>query len=153
MEQGGEGIDMNASDFNGMVKELEDRINEDEKRRFSKKVLKEAREPQNMGKIEDPDSHASITGPCGDTMEFYMTVEEDRITNIRFMTDGCGSSIACGSITTKMAMGKNLEEASGICGRDILEELGGLPETNRHCAELAAETLFKAIHEYLRREE
>ena len=64
------------------------------------------------------------------------------------MTDGCGSSIACGSITTKMVKGKNIEEACDITDMDILEALEGLPGEKRHCAKLAVETLKEALENY-----
>lgn len=143
---------MNMFDINDIAMDIEDRIRKDEKKKFSARVLKEAYEAQNIGRIEDPDGCASITGPCGDTMEFSIKVKGSRISDIRFMTDGCGSSIACGSITTRMAQGKTLEEASRITHPVILDELGGLPEENRHCALLAADTLQKAILHYLNKE-
>ncbi|MBN1389837.1 MAG: iron-sulfur cluster assembly scaffold protein [Candidatus Thermoplasmatota archaeon] len=136
---------MTGSDLDGIVDDIEKRIRKDEERRFSEIVIREARNPQNMGRIEDPDRQAMIMGPCGDTMEFSLRTRDGRIEDIRFMTDGCGSSIACGSIATRMVLGKSLEYASDITARDILDELGGLPEENRHCAKLAADTLSKAI--------
>ncbi|MDG6225523.1 MAG: iron-sulfur cluster assembly scaffold protein [Candidatus Thermoplasmatota archaeon] len=139
---------MNMFDINDIAMDIEDRIRKDEKKKFSARVLKEAYEAQNIGRIEDPDGCASITGPCGDTMEFSIKVKDSRISDIRFMTDGCGSSIACGSATTKMALGRTLETALNISDIDILNELGGLPEENRHCAKLAADTLRKAFRNY-----
>lgn len=139
---------MSDNDLDGIVSEIEKRIEDDEKRMFSERVLREARKPHKFGRIELPDSSASITGPCGDTMEFSMIFEGGRITDIRFMTDGCGPSIACGSMTTRMAEGRSLEEAYRLDDRDILRELGGLPQENRHCAKLAIDTLHKAIKQY-----
>ncbi|MBN1538912.1 MAG: iron-sulfur cluster assembly scaffold protein [Candidatus Thermoplasmatota archaeon] len=136
---------MTGRDLDGIVDDIEKRIRKDEERRFSDIVLREARNPHNMGRIEVPDSRASVTGPCGDTMEFSLMIRDGRIEDIRFMTDGCGSSIACGSITTRMVLGKSLEYAKKITALEILDELGGLPEENRHCAKLAADTLLKAI--------
>jgi len=143
---------MKDLDLDGIADELENRIRKDEKRRFTERVLKEAMEPQNLGRIEDPDCLASITGPCGDTMEFSLRIKDGWIEDIRFMTDGCGSSIACGSITTKIVLGRSLEYANNITAKDILDELGGLPEENRHCAKLASDSLRKAISDYRAKE-
>jgi nitrogen fixation NifU-like protein len=144
---------MTEDDLDSIADDIQKRIMEQEAKRFSARVLKEAREPNDHGRIEAPDSQASIKGPCGDTMEFSLTISEGHIKEIRFMTDGCGSSIACGSITTRMVKGKSLEEAVRISDRDILRELGGLPEENRHCAKLASDTLQKAISDYRAKEE
>lgn len=143
---------MKKDNFYGMVDDIEERIRKDEEKRFSSKVLEEARRPQNMGRIEHPDCMGSMTGPCGDTMEFSLIVEGGKITDIRFVTDGCGSSVACGSITTKMVKGRTLEGAKRISAIDILKELGGLPEENRHCAKLATEALQRTIRSYHEKE-
>jgi nitrogen fixation NifU-like protein len=139
---------MIRDDLDDMVQELEERIRKEEMKRYSTRVLNEAKDPGNFGRIKEPDCWASITGPCGDTMEFSLRVDHGLIKDIRFVTDGCGSSIACGSITTKMVMKRTLKEALAITEGDILEELGGLPEENRHCARLAADTLHEAIRNY-----
>jgi nitrogen fixation NifU-like protein len=49
----------------------------------------------------------------------------------------------------EMAEGKLVTEAMGIDEHKIAEALGGLPESHRHCAELASEVLKKAILDYL----
>ena len=139
-------------DLDGVVNDIEQRIEEQERKIFSAKVLKEFKDPKNIGRMDQPDCMASITGPCGDTMEFSMKILDGKISEIRFMTDGCGSSIACGSMTTRIVKGRSLEEASRIMDQDILVELDGLPEENRHCAKLAVDTLCKAIDHYLERE-
>ena len=65
---------MNGRDLDGIVDDIEKRIRNDEKKRFSEIALREARDPHNMGRIEMPDSRASVTGPCGDTMEFSLMI-------------------------------------------------------------------------------
>lgn len=82
-------------------------------------------------------------------MEIYLRVRGDRIVNARFWTDGCGPSIASGSMTTELARGKTVAEARGIGRDDILGGLGGLPEERAHCALLAANTLHEAIRDYV----
>ena len=63
---------MKEKDTDMIIDEIEERIHKEEGRRFSERALKEARDPRNIGRIEDPDSRASVTGPCGDTMEFTL---------------------------------------------------------------------------------
>ena len=47
------------------------------------------------------------------------------------MTDGCGATIASGSMVTKLAKGKSAGEAQKISQQDVLNALGGLPEGSR----------------------
>lgn len=116
---------------------------------FSEVALGHMEDPRNVGSIDHPDGGAVITGSCGDTMEFWLTVKGDCIRDIKFWTDGCDTTIAAGSITTVLAMGKSIEEAANINHEDILEALGGLPADSQHCALLASNTLKAAIDNYL----
>jgi nitrogen fixation NifU-like protein len=67
----------------------------------------------------------------------------------KFWTDGCGTSIACGSIATELIKGKRIAEALKIDSEFILNTLEGLPESDVHCAVLASDTLRAAIRNYL----
>ena len=136
-------------DLDEMVRGLQKQIDAEEEKEFSAKVLREYREPQNVGRIEGADSVGKILGPCGDTMEFSIKIEDGRIKRALFMTDGCGTSIACGSMTTKLATGKTIEDALKIKDLDILNGLDGLPDENRHCAKLAVDTLQEALGNFM----
>jgi len=116
---------------------------------YSEIVVDHALNPRNVGKIEDADGFARITGPCGDTMEIWLRVRNDIITETTFMTDGCGTTIVAGSMVTELARGKSTGQALAIGQQDVLDALGGLPEENQHCALLAANTLKEAIKDYV----
>jgi nitrogen fixation NifU-like protein len=53
------------------------------------------------------------------------------------MTDGCGPTVACGSMLTKMVQGMPLEQAAAIDGGDLIIALDGLYPEHVHCATLA----------------
>ena len=105
--------------------------------------------PRNLRMIGDADAHARITGPCGDTMEIYLKVSGNVIRDATFITDGCGYIIACGSAATELLIGSKIEDAIKIDQHKIEEHLGGLPEDYRHCALLTANTIQKAIEDYI----
>ncbi len=128
---------------------LQELIMGDARRVFSETVIDHAMNPRNAGEMEDADGFARITGPCGDTMEIWVKVSNDAIVRSNFMTDGCGTSIASGSMVTEVAKGKDLSEALKISQQDVLDALGGLPEESQHCALLAAITLKAAIRDYM----
>jgi nitrogen fixation NifU-like protein len=134
-----------ASDFD----ELEDLVMADMRKTYSEQVIDHFRHPRNAGAVPDADGYASVTGPCGDTMEIWLKVRGDRIVTASFWTDGCGPSIASGSMTTELARGKSVAEAWAVTPKDILNALGGLPEENEHCALLAANTLHGALKDYV----
>jgi len=118
---------------------------------YSEKFKFELLNPQNIGKIDAPDSYVRVTGVCGDTIEMFLSVESGRIIDIRFFTDGCGATIACSSYTTRISKGKSIESAFKIKPRDVENYFEGLPDEHKHCAKLAVITLKAALKEYARK--
>lgn len=116
---------------------------------YSETVIDHAMNPRNLGDMEDADGFARVTGPCGDTMEMWLRAKNGNLTDVTFLTDGCGTSIASGSMVTEMARGGEITESQKISQQDVLNALGGLPEESQHCALLAADTLKEAIRNYL----
>ena len=135
--------------FDRMVRDLQALIEADARTLYSEKVIREFNNPSNLGRMTDADACGVVPGTCGDTIEIYIKVKEGSIKDLSFMTDGCGATIACASITTRMAKGKTLEEASKITGDNLIYELGGLPDEHLHCAHLAVAGLKKAIGNYI----
>ena len=136
-----------TSDFERWVAALQQALLERERELFSETVLQEARQPQNMGVMLDADGHALLLGPCGDTMEMFVRLHDSRIEAAAFMTDGCGPTVACGSMLTRMAPGKTLEEATAMEAADLILALDGLPPEHVHCATLAVHTLHQALED------
>ncbi|NWF77945.1 MAG: iron-sulfur cluster assembly scaffold protein [Chloroflexi bacterium] len=116
---------------------------------FSAAVIDHASNPRNARSMDDADAYASVLGPCGDNMEMWLKARDGRVKDVTFWTDGCGATIACGSMATELAKGKTLGEALAISAEVIAMKLGGLPDDHAHCAGLASLTLKKAIIEYM----
>jgi len=111
---------------------------------FSAVACDHATYPRHLGPPQSWDGRARITGPCGDTMEFWITVGEGCVKHVSFTTDGCGSSLACGSMAATLCRGRQIGEAMEIRQADILQALMGIPAETEHCALLAATTLRAA---------
>ena len=117
--------------------------------KYSEKVLEHFRNPKNIGMIEDADGQSTVGSPaCGDQVSMFLKIREDRITDIKFLSYGCASNIATGSIITEMAKGKSLNEAKAITWKNAVDELGGLPPVKIHCSVLAIDGLRAAIQDY-----
>jgi nitrogen fixation NifU-like protein len=116
---------------------------------YSEAAVEHAMNPRNMGDMANADGFANVTGPCGDTMQLWLKLKGDTIETATFLTSGCGTSIASGSMVTELAKGKKLSQAQKISQQDVLNALGGLPEESEHCALLAANALKAAIQDYL----
>ena len=116
---------------------------------YSETTVDHAMNPRNVGNMENANGFATVTGPCGDTMDIWLKVKNNSILEAAFMTDGCGTTIAAGSMVTELAKGKNVIQAQRISQQDVLEALEGLPEESRHCVSLAVNTLKEAVKDYL----
>lgn len=116
---------------------------------YSETVIEHSLDPRNVGDMENADGSASFTGPCGDTMKMWLKVKNGTISDASFMTDGCGTTMAAGSMVTEMVKGKSISQAQRISQQDVLSALGGLPEESEHCALLATDTLKTAVRDYL----
>ena len=133
------------------LKQLQDKINEETRAAYGQKGFERWLNPLYRGVLENPDGYARITGSCGDTMQLFLRFENDRVNEATFQTDGCGSSTVCGSFAAELALGKSPDELAAVAGETILDILGGLPEEDRHCAYLAAETLQAALDSYMKK--
>jgi len=109
--------------------------------------------PRNVGEIEDADGIGEEGNPvCGDMMTFYIKVDNNHLSDVKFKTFGCGAAIAVSSIVSEMAMGKTIEEAREITPALVAKELEGLPKNKYHCSNLGAQALNKAIDDYLKKQ-
>ena len=116
---------------------------------YSKKTIALAKNPVNLGRMNDPDGGAVVKGICGDTMEIYLQIDRDIIKRIKFFTDGCGVTLACGSALTDLVKGSKIHNVLNISPQHLIKYLGGLPRDGIHCAILAVCTLHIAISDYL----
>jgi len=120
---------------------------------YSEKVMEHFMNPRNVGEIDNPDGIGEVGNPvCGDMMTFYIKVDDNRLSDVKFKTFGCGAAIAVSSIVSEMAMGKTLEEVRKITPALVAQELEGLPKNKYHCSNLGAQALNKAIDNYLKKQ-
>ena len=116
---------------------------------YTETVIDHALNPRNAGSLPSPDGYANLAGADGDALQMWLDVEDNRVTQATFWTDGCAATIASASMATELAKGKPVLALLGVSQQDVLNALGGLPEGNLHCALLAAHTLREAVKDYL----
>ncbi len=141
---------MSEKDFDDFVYKLQKEIIDKELEQYNEYVVKLFHNPKNWGKPREEEIsiwHA-YEGPCGDTMQFFLKINDNIIKKANFITDGCGATVAAGSQTTLMIEGKSIDFAEKLSPEDIDKALNGLPEDHKHCAELSARTLKCLIEKY-----
>ena len=107
------------------------------------------RNPRNVGEMENPDGVGEVgNAKCGDIMRMYIKVKDNIITDVKFMTFGCGSAIATSSMATELIKGKPIDQALELTNQAVVEALDGLPTHKIHCSVLAEEAIKSAIKDY-----
>ena len=117
---------------------------------YTEAVMDHFHNPRNVGVIDDADGVGEVGNPvCGDMMKISIAVDQDKISDVKFQTLGCGAAIATSSIVTELAKGMTLDEAVSISKREVADALGGLPPAKMHCSILATDGLKAAVDDYL----
>jgi len=101
--------------------------------------------PVNFGPLRDANGNARITGPCGDTVEFWLVADGYTITKASFTTDGCENSLRSASTVAFMVEGMSFEAARALGESDVLANLKDFPEDFKHCIELALKVMHEAL--------
>lgn len=116
---------------------------------YNAKVLETFANPKNVGEIENASGVGTVgNASCGDIMQVFLKIEDDKIVDAKFKTFGCAAAIASSDTACEMIKGKSLEDALKIKNSDVVETLEGLPPQKIHCSVLAEEAIAEAIKDY-----
>jgi len=65
-----------------------------------------------------------------------------------FMSDATVGLVSTASLFTEKIKNLPISKATAISSAEIINELGGLPKQFHHCADLARDSLVKAVKNY-----
>ena len=114
---------------------------------YSSKSIQFIQNDHNLGQLPVFTNRTSHVGECGDMLRLYLDVDGEKIRKASYELTGCAGLQACASGLTDIVQGMTLGEAREVDVEQIIEFLGGLPNAKMDCAELARDTLRKAIAE------
>ena len=118
---------------------------------YSDKAIELYLNKVNVGILENPDVVETYTGPCGDVVRLYLTLDGNNlIKDAKFQSLGCPGVATAASAMTNLLKGKTIEAVQKMTEEDVFNELGGLPDPKIDCIELVMRTLRKAIASYKR---
>ena len=136
---------------------------------YQEVILDHNKRPRNFGPLEGATSEAKGHNPlCGDRLTLYLTLDNDRITDVGFEGSGCAISKASASLMTDAVKGHTVAEARSLFERfhhvvttppdrpveDLgkLSVLAGVREfpVRVKCASLAWHTLKAALERHER---
>jgi nitrogen fixation NifU-like protein len=117
--------------------------------RFSDTLMEHFQYPANRGRIERADL-VGRGGLCGypPFVTVYLRIAQDRVTDVTFEAEGCGVTIACGSMLTELVKGRTLAECRHVTGEKLSEALEGVPSGKEYCVEVAISALRDAIRNW-----
>jgi len=92
---------------------------------YTEMIIEYSRNPSNFGKIDEPHVHRHDSNPlCGDSIDLYISIDENKISDVKFDGKGCAICMACTSVLTEMIKGKTLDEVKNFQKDELLSELG-----------------------------
>jgi nitrogen fixation NifU-like protein len=98
-------------------------------------------------KVTSCDGYGRKTRECGDTIEFFLKRNGDKLENISYDLTGCLFSHACVNTVISLALHKSTEEAAHIKAEDIVKFLKTLPKEEEHCASHALSAFQAALED------
>ena len=105
-------------------------------------ILDHNRRPKNYGPLEGATVRRQDRNPaCGDEIVLELKVENDRIADLRFTSEGCAVSRASASIMTQAVKGKTRTEAERLFHQFhelVTGKLTPTPQEARALGEMAA---------------
>jgi nitrogen fixation protein NifU and related proteins len=124
---------------------------------YTDKVKEHFINPRNVLEDENAYEHdgKGVVGniKCGDQMMMLIKIDKEKgtIADCKWKTYGCASAIASTSVLSEMIKGMKIDQAYHISPKEIIKELGELPEHKIHCSVLGDKALRAAINDYYRR--
>jgi len=146
-----ENNDKDFKEFDDFVKDMQNVIDSKVREDFSNHALKFVDNPYKYGKLSRNkiSVQKNWRGSCGDSITYYLNIENDIIQDISYETDGCTTSSIAASQCAKMVDKKTIKEALELTDKQVLAALGKFPVESNHCATLSVTTLHLAIKDYL----
>ena len=88
---------------------------DDIKELYQQIILDHNKNPKNYGKLESYNRTSEGYNPlCGDRLNIYLQIEDDKIKDIHFVAAGCAISKASASVMTTELKGKTIEQAKEL---------------------------------------
>jgi nitrogen fixation NifU-like protein len=116
---------------------------------YNELVADHSANPRNVGEITDADGVAVVGDPtCGDQMKLWIKIDDGKLSDVKFTSNGCAGAIAASSMCTVLAIGRTIQEAKQLTDDDIIIALEGIPQLDKNCSLSGVAALQEAIKDY-----
>ena len=115
---------------------------------YSDLVMDHFLHPRHAGALAGATGIAEVkNNTCGDVTCIYVRIEGDGLRASGFLASGCGPGIACASYLLARVTGRTVSDALAVKPENIMRALS-LPSAKRHAAEMAVESLSRAVEDH-----
>ncbi|MBN1546563.1 MAG: iron-sulfur cluster assembly scaffold protein, partial [Syntrophaceae bacterium] len=94
-----------ADNLEVTIAKVKAHLKEEEGIDYSCLVIQNWVEPSHRGRIETPQGYADVSRSCGDGLELFLRINQDRIIEARFFSAGCICTIAASNMMAALAEG------------------------------------------------
>ena len=95
---------------------------------YQEVILDHYRRPRNRGTLAEPTGSASLRNPlCGDEVDVQVSVQDGKVTDVKFGGRGCSISQASASMMTELVKGRTPDEVHAL-GERFAEMIRGNAE-------------------------
>lgn len=112
---------------------------------LSKTYIRMASDTSRLKRPDHTNGTGTRTGVCGDTVQFFLQGDKNRIDAVYFVIKGCVNTLACCNTVAHFVTGELVQDAWDITPEQIIEFLETLDDGHHHCAELAAGAFYLAL--------
>ena len=85
---------------------------------------------------------------CGDVVELFLVVEEQRLVELGFEAQGCSSVRATASLVCEELEGERISTAAALDVSALVRASGGLPPTKAHAPRVVQRALAGALADH-----
>jgi nitrogen fixation NifU-like protein len=123
-------------------------MNERMKKFYQELILDHNKNPRNFREINPSDRQADGHNPlCGDKLKLFLKLDENNlITDISFIGDGCAISKASASMMTVAIKGKSIDEAEEIF-KEFHDMSMGILDTDTQPNKLGKLAIFAGVRD------
>lgn len=113
---------------------------------YQQVIIDHGTKPRNFGIIKDCSHHARGFNPlCGDELDLYLMVEDNKIVDIKFEGSGCAISTASTSLMTQFLVGKPVEQVEQLM-HEFVDMVKETPNADH--SQLEKLTIFAGVNQY-----
>lgn len=111
----------------------------------SQKFLEMAFRVDRQERLAQADGYGKFSRDCGDTIEFFLILENAHIKTVSYALAGCINTNACANAIIALIEGQSESAAWKLTPETVATYLESLPPDHHHCADLAITALRRAL--------